>query len=138
MPKAKADGARSGGHNCGGGSVQRHLPASGVLSPGVDYRPSYQAQKYQGDSGVLTEALGRPELYRRRGHGEVGGGAETKRAVRAVLGSSGVLGYTGRRVMSLRSKIRGHLRTIRTGGVKLWRRGDLTGLEIRTIPARRG
>ena len=87
---------------------------------------------------MLTEALGRPELYRRRGHGEVGGGAETKRAVRAVLGSSGVLGCTGRRVMSLRSKTRGQLGPIRTGGVKLWRRGDLTGLEIRTIPARRG
>jgi hypothetical protein len=40
--------------------------------------------------------LGRPKLYRRRDHGEVGGAAETKHAVRAVLGSSGVLGCTGR------------------------------------------
>jgi len=119
VSKAKADGARSSGPNCGGGSVQRHLPVSGVLSPGVDYRPSYQAQKYQGDSGVLTEALGQPELYRMRGHGEVGGAAETKRTVQEVLGSSGVLGCTGRRVMSLRSKIRGQLGPIRTDGVKL-------------------
>ena len=75
---------------------------------------------------MLTEALGRPELYRRRDHGEDGGAAETERGVREVLGSSGVLGCTGRRVMSLRSKIRGQLGPIRTGGEKSRRRSDLT------------
>ena len=91
-------------------------PESGVLSPGVDYRPIYQAQKYQGGSGVLTESLGRPELYRRRDHGDYGGAAETERGVRAVLGLSGVLGCTGRRAMPLRSKTWGQIGPIRTGG----------------------
>jgi len=53
---------------------------------------------------VLTESLGRPELYRRRDHGEDGGAAETERGVREVLGSSGALDCTGRRAMPLRSK----------------------------------
>ena len=75
---------------------------------------------------MLTESLGRPELYRRRDHGEVGGSAETKRAVRAVLGSSRVLGCTGRRAMSLRSKTRGQLGPIRTGGEQSRRRAERT------------
>ena len=73
-------------------------------------------KKYQGGSGVLTESLGRPELYCRRDHGEDGGAAETERGVRAVLGSSGVLGCTGRRAMPLRSKTWGQIGPIRTGG----------------------
>ena len=46
-------------------------PASGVLSPEGVYKLSYQAKRYQGDLGVLTEALGRPELDRRSSHGGV-------------------------------------------------------------------
>ena len=74
---------------------------------------------------MLTESLGRPELYRRRDHGEDGGAAETKRAVRAVLGSSGVLGCTGHRVMSLRSKTRGQLGTRVDGGERIGRAAQL-------------
>ena len=58
---------------------------------------------------MLTESLGRPELYRRRDHGEDGGAAEAERGVREVLGSSGVLGCTGRRAMPLRSKTWGQI-----------------------------
>ena len=74
------------------------------------------SEKVLGGSGVLTESLGRPELYRRRDHGEDGGAAETERGVREVLGSSGALDCTGRRAMPLRSKTWGQIGPIRTGG----------------------
>ena len=65
---------------------------------------------------MLTESLGWPELHRRRDLGEDGGAAEAERGVRAVLGSSGVLGCTSRRAMPLRSKTWGQIGPTVTGG----------------------
>ena len=110
----------------GGGSAGGGRRRARVQAVKVRYGYGNWRKGIRGALGCLLKPWGRPELYRRRDHGEVGGAAETKRAVRAVLGSSGVLGCTGRRVMSLRSKTRGQLGPIRTGGEKLRRRSDLT------------
>ena len=84
--------------------MRRRSPACDVLGPKARVKDYELVQKDQGLGRVLTESLGRPELYRGRDHDEDGGAAEMERGVREVLGSSGVLGCTGRRAMPLRSK----------------------------------
>ena len=109
-------GARSCARVDGGGSAGGGRRRARVQAVKVRYGYGNWRKGIRGALGCLLKPWGRPELYRRRDHGEDGGAAETERGVREVLGSYGALDFTGRRAMPLRSKTWGQIGPIRTGG----------------------
>ena len=106
-------------------------PASGVVRLGMRYRIRYLAQKDQEAEEMLTElGIGRGGGAGQKS-GRTGGGARRDGrgrsfAVRTVQDFPEFLGFTCGRAVSLQSKIRGQLGSIRIGGEKSRRRSYLT------------
>jgi len=100
----------------GGGAPEHVVPAARVAHGLINL-----AQKIAGNGAVLTEVWVR--LGRRSGSTA---GRGWSFVVRTVQDFPGFLGFTCGRAVSLRSKIRGQLGSIRIGGKKSLRRSDLT------------
>ena len=104
-----------------GGAPEHVVPAARVAHGLINL-----AQKIAGNGAVLTEVWVR--LGRRSGStaSSLAAGRGRSFAVRMVQDFPGFLGFTCGRAVSLRSKIRGQLGSIRIGGEKSRRRSYLT------------